>query len=264
MNDAASIGTYFPSALAPQCLADVAVVMPTILRPQILRAVRSVFAQSGPLKVMLLIGIDQAEGEREPLVSLLEARPSWLSALLLNLPYSTSARNGGVHTPLDGGALRSILSFMANSRYVAYLDDDNEWLPHHLELSLAAVRGCAWVQSPRILVDEQTERDICIDRWDSVGVDRGRFAHLGGFVDPNCLLIDKAWVGDALGSWANPFRKRPKDATWEQTHAADKSLFRAIRSEPGGIVREPTVRYRIRRSNVLWTFIRQANRDDGN
>ena len=36
-------------------------------------------------------------------------------------------------------ALRAILSFMANTRYVAYLDDDNTWFANQLKSSLLAV-----------------------------------------------------------------------------------------------------------------------------
>ena len=41
---------------------DVAVVMPTLLRPSLKRAVESVFAQDVRGRVQILIGVDVAEG----------------------------------------------------------------------------------------------------------------------------------------------------------------------------------------------------------
>jgi len=58
---------------------------------------------------------------------------------LLNLGYSTSVLNSGIHLASSGGALRSILTYCANSRYVAYLDDDNWWDETHQPSLLAAI-----------------------------------------------------------------------------------------------------------------------------
>lgn len=140
---------------------------------------------------------------------------------------------------------------MANSRRVAYLDDDNYWLPGHLASLLGAIEGKAWAFSLRWLVDEVTGKSIVIDRWDSLGAGQGRFASIGGLVDTNCLLVDKVCCAHALGRWAESFDGRAGVT-------ADRNFFAGIRELPSLGTGEATVMYSIRRTNVLWNLIRQA------
>jgi hypothetical protein len=242
-----SIGRHFPSTAPAQAPAQVAVVIPTVLRPQVARAVGSVFEQAGIGSVQILVGVDRPLGDAAVLEAKLAERPPHVSALVLELPYSTSQRHGGVHSPEDGGALRSILTFMANAPFVAYLDDDNAWAPDHLAKLLAAVQGKAWAFAHRMLVDEESGREITRDRWDSVGVDKGRFGPWGGFVDPNCLLIDKLRCVRALGFWSDTQTREPG-------LTADRNFFDAIRRQPHGVVPDATVRYSVRANNKLLEF----------
>ena len=245
---ATSIGTYYPDNGDAQTPSDVAVVMPTVLRPAILNAVASIYEQSFEGRIQLLIGVDKALGSFDDLAAMLERRPPRVSAIVLHLPYSTSIRHGGVHGATDGGSLRSMLTFMANSRYVAYLDDDNRWAPNHLAGLMEAIRGKVWAFSQRMLIDETNGAEMGVDRWDSVGVDRGRFAAAGGFVDPNCLMIDKVGAARALGRWSEgPGMK------------SDRSFFAAIRAAPHGSVGQPTARYYVRPgNNIFERFLREG------
>jgi hypothetical protein len=243
------LGTFFPDGAPAQAPVDVAVVMTTVLRSVILDAVGSIYQQTFAGRIQVLIGVDKPLGPVEPLLELLAKRPPNVSALLLTLPYSTSVRHGGVHTAFDGGALRAILTFMANSKYVAYLDDDNRWLPVHLQSLLDAVNGKVWAYSQRMLVDQTTGLDLGVDRWDSVGVNKGRFADQGGFVDPNCLLIDKVACAQLIGRWAETARGGHR-------FTADRLFFYAIRNDPHGRVDMPTVRYGVRDTNILHKLMR--------
>jgi hypothetical protein len=243
------IGQFYADDLDPQTPAEVAVVMPTILRSCIEQAIQSVFAQAYPGRIQLMIGVDKASAPPADLDAILARRPAHVSALVLELPYSTSVRHGGVHTALDGGALRTLLSFLANARYVAYLDDDNTYEPGHLAALRAAIEGKAWAFSQRMLLDAETGRELGVDVWDSVGVGQGRFAAQGGFVDTNCLLIDKIAVARALGRWSESGTGRPG-------LTADRNFFAAIKDAPHGRVERATVRYGIRPTNVLNTFLR--------
>ena len=237
------LGRYFPDAAGPQAQSQVAVVIPTILRPSLETALRSVYAQEGVGRVQLMIGIDKP-GDPTALYHALETRPANVSALVLTLPYSTSVRHGGPHIAIDGRSLRAILSFMANTRYVASLDDDNTWLPNHLKNLLAAIEGKVWAFSRRILVDEETGRDLAVDRWDSVGANKGRLAAIGGLADPNCLLVNKVAVARVLGRWSET-----PDGSLSDT--ADRHFFAAIRNTDHGAVEEATVRYSIPRTHIL-------------
>jgi hypothetical protein len=242
---ASSIGTYYPDAGEAQAPAAVAVVIPTILRPCIVTAVESVYRQTFSGRIQLMIGVDKAAGSAAELEAALARRPDHVSAIVLALPYSTSVRHGGVHPATDGGSLRSILSFMANTRYVAYLDDDNAWEPDHLAAVMQAIQGKAWAYSLRMLIDETTGQELGVDRWDSVGPDAGRFAPEGGMVDPNCLLVDKVALARAFGRWSEG-----------PGVASDRSFFAGIKHTPHGRVDRATVRYGIRPTNVMHGFLR--------
>lgn len=242
-----SIGGYFPDAFPMQQPSDVAVVTPTVLRPALVEAIESVYRQTYPGRIQLLVGIDKTLDDLGLLNAVLAERPPNISAIVLALPFSTSIRHGGVHAATDGGALRSILSFMANTRHLAYLDDDNSWEPDHLALLMRAVEGKAWAYALRQLVDEATGRTICVDRWDSVGVARGRFAEQGGLVDPNCLLVDKVAVSRAFALWSEG-----PGAT------SDRNFFAAIKDAPHGRVERATVRYKVRPTNIMLQFLREG------
>jgi hypothetical protein len=105
--------------------ADFAVVMPTVLQPTITDAIQSVFNQRFDGTIQLLIGIDTGNYELARVEQLCRSVPDRRSVFLFYPGYSTSRRYGGLHPGRDGGSLRTVLSYLANSRYVAYLDDDN-------------------------------------------------------------------------------------------------------------------------------------------
>lgn len=244
-----SLGRFFPDDQSAQVPADIGVVMPTTMRASIVQAVRCVYEQQGGGRIQLAIGADINPGETAELFAVLDQRPPHISALVLTPPFSTSVRHGGVHRAVDGGALRTILSYLANAHAVAYLDDDNVWAPDHLARLRAALVGQGWAYSQRMLVDAETGRELGVDRWDSVGPDQGRFAADGGFVDTNCLLVDKLAAAHAFGLWAEPGLNRP-------SKRADRAFFGALRMLPYGVVERPTVRYGIRPTNLLHQFIR--------
>ena len=251
MPTATALGMHFADAAPVQEPAAVAVVMPTTLRPSLQDAVASIFRQDLGQRIQVLVGVDVARGDPAGLVQLANQRPSHVSVTVLHLPWSTSVRHGGLHSATDGGSLRAMLSLMANARHVAYLDDDNTWNPDHLSSLLPAIQGRAWAHTLRMLVDADSGADLGIDRWDSVGLDAGRFAAAGGFVDPNCLMVDKIACSHALARWA-------ETADGSPGVTADRNVFKAIRSLPHARVDRATVRYAIRKTNILHRFLGAA------
>lgn len=242
----------------PQAPADAAVIVTTVLRPSLQEALRSVFRQDFPGSIQVLIGVDKAHGPLEPLLKVLEERPVNVGALVLNPGYSTSARHGGLHHAFDGGAMRVILSYLANSRLLAYLDDDNLWLPNHLGSLAAAIRGFDWAYSLRTFFDGRNGRDLCVDIWDSVGPGKGnkRDTALGGFVDPNCLMIDKSRAEGVLQLWSLP--------VGGSRVTADRRVFHRLRTRhPVAWTGLATVRYAIRPSFYLWPAIADHLRRTG-
>jgi len=230
--------------------ADFAVVIVTTLRPTIADAVQSVFYQRFAGSVQILIGIDASIGDATFVEQLCTSVPDRHSVLLFYPGYSTSSRHGGLHATHDGGSLRTILSYLANSRYVAYLDDDNWWSQDHLS-SLYAVlsAGAEWAYALRWFVHPDSRQPICQDDWESVGPDRGYFRSAGGWVDPNCLAIDKIVCESVLPWWSIPTLNDPKAMD------ADRNVFRILSREfRGGPTGAHSVFYQITEADVMHPY----------
>jgi hypothetical protein len=195
------------TSAAAQAGFDTAVVIPTVLRPTLLRAVRSVFGQDLKGRIQILIGIDQRQGDDECLETLARECPDHICLTILDLGYSTSRRHGGFYPCHYGGSLRTILSYAANAKYVAYLDDDDWWARGHLSALRSVIVDKAWAFSYRWLVDRETGWPICRDEWDSVGPGRGiNQQRFGGFVSPSNLLLDKEACHFVMPYWSlSPF-----------------------------------------------------------
>lgn len=218
---------------------DVAVVMPTLLRPSLARAAASVFAQDLPGRIQLLIGIDLAEGERAQLAALAAACPSHIALDVLDLGYSTSVAHGGLYPNRCSGSLRTILSYAANSRYLAYLDDDNWWAPDHLSTLAAAIGERDWSWSQRWFVEPDAPAEpIAIDRWESVGPGAGLYAErYGGFVDPSSLMLDKLACHGVLPLWSL--------AAYPDGRGEDRLVFAELKSRPQRGTGQATSFYRM-------------------
>ena len=204
----------------PQVPAAVAVVIPTILRPSLARALQSVFAQRFDGQIQILIGIDHPQGPMNLLEATCAAAPPNCLVQVLYPGYSTSVRHGGLWAARDGGALRTVLSYLANAPLIAYLDDDNWWGPDHLATLAQAIAPVDWAFSLRWFVHPETARPVCIDQWESVGPGAGIFRErFGGFVDPNCLMIKRASCDPVLPVWTMPLTGDTKGMS------ADRNVF---------------------------------------
>jgi len=233
---------YHDDGMDLQVPFDAAVIMPSILRPTLGQAMRSVFTQKFAGTIQFLLGIDKAEGDRTMLAPILAERPSNCVVTVLDLGYSTAERHGGIHRDEAGGALRTILSYIANSRYLAYLDDDNWFAEDHLSSLRAAIRGVDWAWSLRWFVDWNSGEPQCVDEWESVGPGKGVFAErFGGWVDPNCLMIRKPECEPVLAAWSLPL-----SANADQV-PADRRVFRALKERyRGAATGKATTFYRMR------------------
>jgi hypothetical protein len=203
--------TYADMDLQPPM--DAAVIIPTVLRPYLLPALRSVFAQNFPGRIHILVGIDAHRGDLAIIDEACAERPPHCAVQVFWPGYSTAQRNGGLTPPGDGGALRCMLSFLANSPYVAYLDDDNWWGPDHLQQLRSAVESAEWGFSLRWFVHPESRRAVCVDTWESVGPGQGMFQEkFGGFVDPSCLMLNKQACPQAPLFWNFPLAGDPMSA----------------------------------------------------
>ena len=223
---------------SPQRNFDFAVVMPTTLRPTIADALSSIFSQTFRGSVQTLIGLDAAPQSRSIIEGICSQIPRNHAVLFFYPGYSTSCRHGGLHPAWDGGVLRTLLSYLANSRHVAYLDDDNWWDGSHLESMRLALEGCEWAYARRWFIHPKSRHPICPDEWESVGPNKGTFADIGGWVDPNCLAIDKLACEAVLRWWSIPLRNTPRAMD------ADRNVFRLLNTHfKGRPTNQPTVFY---------------------
>lgn len=231
---------HFGDTKSVQQPFDVAVVMPTVVRQTLPRALASILNQDFGGRIQALIGVDQRRAPLEPLIGALARLPQRRVVSLFDPGYSTSVRHGGLHPATDGGVLRCVLTYLANARYVAYLDDDNWWGLDHLGRMRQAIEGKAWAFSLRCFTHPETQRPVAIDDWESVGPDRGFYAkNFGGWVDPNCLMIDKLVCEPVIRRWALPLRIDSSGLS------SDRNVFRALRRYPYGETRAVTVFYQL-------------------
>ena len=230
---------------------DASIVMVTVVRDTIAQALRSVYAQQFAGRIQVLVGVDRWVGDRADAEALARQSPSHVAVTMLDLGYSTSQRNGGLYPSHYGGALKTILSYAANSRHVTYLDDDNWYAPDHVATMLAAVAGKAWAFSLRHFVDAASGDLLCQDTWESMGPGRGVYAQAqGGFVDTNCFFIDKLACHDVFPEWA---MTRFAGGT-----GGDRQVLEKLRGRPHGTNGAHTVFYRTRLAGqhpyLLWRF----------
>jgi glycosyltransferase involved in cell wall biosynthesis len=110
-------------AVANRSGVPISVVIPVHQRPaEVSRAIRSVLAQD--VQPAQIIVVDDASGDRTPDVA--EALGATVIRLTKNVG-AAGARNAGIA--------------VATGTWVALLDSDDEWLPHHLSALWAATAG---------------------------------------------------------------------------------------------------------------------------
>jgi glycosyltransferase involved in cell wall biosynthesis len=195
--------------------ARVATVLITYRRPEALRqAVRSALAQTVPDHVVIVM--DDAGGLAD-----LPADPRLrVCSLSVNSGAPSVVRNIGIR--------------LTRSSYVAFLDDDNEWEPDHLELALAALEAGPAPDRPdlvytalRRVFPDGRELDIL-----SVPFDRRLLAR-HAFVDTNALVIRRC---QHLRFTRRLFSARRPPDDWEL-------VWRMSRKHRVAHVPAPTVRY---------------------
>lgn len=219
-------------------MVDISVLVTTICRESLLRAVKSVFAQSFKGSVQILIGVDVDPDDR--FLSMREKiekdRPDNFQVDWVKLPYSTSQRHGGPHHCFFGGSLRTVLSFLANSEVIVYLDDDDWFHPDHLQNVMNSIQGADWAYAYCFYANGATEESYCVDEWESVGVGRGVFSDTeGGFVRPSGLAIRKMNFLAHLHLWS--MSPSPNG------DSEDRLIFNALKGLSGRCTGSATVYY---------------------
>jgi hypothetical protein len=235
----AFIRTYADPRADLQAHFAATVVIPSVLRAELADALRSVFAQTIEGRIQILIGIDVFSNDVAMLDAICASRPPNCVVQVFWPGYSTSSRHGGISRAKDGGALRCVLSYLANSPFIAYLDDDNWWHPDHLRLLRQAIVHGDWAYSLRWYAHPASRRPICIDQWESVGPGKGLYnPQYGGFVDPGCLMISRPRCDTVFTLWNKPLTDDVSGMS------ADRMVFDALRGLFRGVgTGQPTAFY---------------------
>jgi len=98
----------------------VSVVIPTFRRPELLRgAIRSVLVQTYPKLELIIVDDADVLSDLQNEKQLAEAR---------NIPFIQRATGGGA----GGGGTRNLGAQQARGEYIAFLDDDDTWLPEKI------------------------------------------------------------------------------------------------------------------------------------
>jgi hypothetical protein len=202
----------------------VATVMPTYRRPELLpEAVDSALAQT--VEDNLVIVVDDGGG----------LPPLPLHPRLVTVSLS---RNSAVL-----GLVRNVGIRLTSSEYIAFLDDDNTWLPTHLESAVAALRDGADLIYTAV---ERRRPDGSLLDVLSRPFDRRAFVDSSGWVDANSLVIRRA--DDVLFSRLPRTRATLPKEDWEFVHRM--SQRRVVEHVP-----QPTVRYLVNDASYYtnWT-----------
>jgi len=211
------------AAADPQVPFDVAVVVQTVLRATLERAIESIFAQRFDGRVQVLVGVDKRLGDPAIMDKLIAECPGNVHVTVFDPGYSTSARHGSQYANFFGGGLRTILSYAANSRFVAYLDDDDWFAEDHLATLRAAIEGKSWAFSLRWYVNPENLEPMCLDTLESVGPGKGFYLEeFGGFACPSTLMLDKMRCHFILPHWCEAIRP--------QGDGEDRIVFQALRT----------------------------------
>jgi glycosyltransferase involved in cell wall biosynthesis len=213
-------------SLPCQPTALVAVVTATYGRPDLLlRAVKSVLAQT--IDDLVVVIVDDGGGLPE-----LPADPRLFAVSL--------ARNINVL-----GVVLNVGIRLSRSRYVAFLDDDNEWEPDHLKHAIAALQGEREVEmaSPArhkgvpdlvyTAIDRRLPDGTALDVL-SVPFDRRAFADGKTTIDTNALVARRSrWL----------YFSRLRRARGVYPREDWELVWRVSRRHHVGHVPELTVRY---------------------
>lgn len=217
----------------------VTVVIATRNRPDMLRrAIRSVRESTLAQPIRTLVVFDQSEPD-ETLANDDPLRP---------VDVTTNTRTQGLAGARNTGVL------LADTDWIAFLDDDDEWMPTKLEAQFAALAGTtdARLATCGVAIRYDDEDHIRLPQPASLGFE-DFLADRMTEVHPSSFLIDRQWFVDDVGL---------VDEDLPGSYAEDYDvLLRAARlapiaTAPGALIRvwwHPSTYFRDR-----WTMIDDA------
>lgn len=201
----------------------VATVMPTYRRPELLhKAVESALSQTVTDHVVIVV--DDGGG--------LSALPEDPRLVAVSLSRNTHVL----------GLVRNVGIRLTQSRFIAFLDDDNTWRSDHLECALAGLADGADLVYTAV---ERRRADGTVHDVLSTPFDRTSFRDSSSYVDANSLVVRRG--PDAVFSRIPRVRSTLPKEDWEFVHRFAK--HHVVTHVP-----HPTVRYLVNEDSYYTTW----------
>ncbi|HEY7858956.1 MAG TPA: glycosyltransferase [Candidatus Nanopelagicales bacterium] len=193
--DATFVRRWSETERAPKPEPLVSIVMPVRNRPGlVLQAISSVQAQSYPMWELLVVD-DGSDDTTPDVVEAASTQDPRVRLLRRQAQGVCSARNAGIAAAAGG--------------YVAFLDSDNEWSPHFLQVMVAVMRANG-LRAAFAVVEEQSEAGTRFRTFDGDVQD----LRTGNFVDLNVLVVDAALLAQTGGFDESLRRMVDYDLVW--------------------------------------------------
>jgi glycosyltransferase involved in cell wall biosynthesis len=162
--------------------------------------------------------------------------PNGINEHVIVLPHPTGLNRFNGHRIYGG------FSFLASGDYIAWLDDDNEFTPNHIE-SLAKIteeKKLDWAYSLRQIVDSEG-KFICNDDCENLG--KYKSVINDHFVDVSCFFVRRELAVNIAPVWYR--QARPPQGVMEVDRALTAVLMHEQNKLKFDTNNDYTVKYRV-------------------
>jgi len=162
--------------------------------------------------------------------------PNGSNEHVIVLPHPTGLNRFNGHRIYGG------FSFLASGDYIAWLDDDNEFTPNHIEslVRITEEKNLDWAYSLRQIVDSEG-KFICNDDCENLG--KYKSVINDHFVDVNCFFVRRELAVNIAPVWYR--QARPPQGVMEVDRALTAVLMHEQNKLKFDTNNDYTVKYRV-------------------
>jgi len=162
--------------------------------------------------------------------------PNGNNEFVIVLPHATGLNRFNGHRIYGG------FSFLTNGDYIAWLDDDNEFTPNHIEslVKITQEKQLDWAYSLRQIVDSKGEF-ICNDDCENLG--KYKSVLNDHFVDVSCFFVRRELAVNIAPIWHR--QARPPNGVMEVDRALTAVLMHEQNKLKFDSNNDYTVKYRV-------------------
>jgi glycosyltransferase involved in cell wall biosynthesis len=162
--------------------------------------------------------------------------PNGINEHVIVLPHPTGLNRFNGHRIYGG------FSFLASGDYIAWLDDDNEFTPNHIEslVRITEEKNLDWAYSLRQIVDSEG-KFICNDDCENLG--KYKSVINDHFVDVSCFFVRRELAVNIAPVWYR--QARPPQGVMEVDRALTAVLMHEQNKLKFDTNNDYTVKYRV-------------------